>query len=288
MDYALEVKNLSKTYKRSGFALDNVSFGVPKGAIMGFVGENGAGKSTTIGCILNTLFRDKGEIRVLGKEMRDQDTNLRQRVGVVYDGDNFPGYYTAERVGKVMSGIYRKWDDEYFNKYLDRFGLDKKQKIKTYSRGMTMKLAIGAALAHKPELLIMDEATSGLDPVMREEMLEVFLEFIEDENHSILLSSHITGDLEKIADYITFLHEGKVLLTVEKDEILYHYGILRCRDREFEALDKEDWIAWRKSGYQIDVLVPDREKASRKYKGMVIDHASVDEVLLLMIKGERR
>ena len=151
-----------------------------------------------------------------------------------------------------------------------------------------MKLAIGAALAHKPELLILDEATSGLDPVMREEMLEVFLEFIEDENHSILLSSHITSDLEKIADYITFLHEGKVLLTVEKDEILYHYGILRCRDREFEALDKEDWIAWRKSGYQIDVLVPDREKATRKYKGAVIDHASVDEVMLLMIKGERR
>ena len=176
MDYALEVKNLSKTYKRSGFTLDNVSFRVPRGAIMGFVGENGAGKSTTIGCILNTLFRDKGEIYVLGKEMRDQDTKLRQRIGVVYDGDNFPGYYTAEQVGEVMRGIYRKWDDEYFEKYLDRFGLDKKQKIKTYSRGMTMKLAIGAALSHKPELLILDEATSGLDPVMREEMLEVFLE----------------------------------------------------------------------------------------------------------------
>ena len=153
---------------------------------------------------------------------------------------------------------------------------------------MTMKLAIGAALAHKPELLILDEATSGLDPVMREEMLEVFLEFIEDENHSILLSSHITSDLEKIADYITFLHEGKVILTVEKDEIRYNYGIMRCRDREFEALEKEDWIAWRKGEYQIDVLVPDREKAARKYKGAVIDHASVDEVMLLMIKGERR
>ena len=151
-----------------------------------------------------------------------------------------------------------------------------------------MKLAIGAALAHKPELLILDEATSGLDPVMREEMLEVFLEFIEDENHSILLSSHITSDLEKIADYITFLHEGKVILTVEKDEIRYNYGIMRCRDREFEALEKEDWIAWRKGEYQIDVLVPDREKAARKYKGAVIDHASVDEVMLLMIKGERR
>lgn len=288
MDYALEVKNLSKTYKRSGFTLDNVSFRVPRGAIMGFVGENGAGKSTTIGCILNILFRDKGEIYVLGKEMRDQDTKLRQRIGVVYDGDNFPGYYTAEQVGEVMRGIYRKWDDEYFEKYLDRFGLDKKQKIKTYSRGMTMKLAIGAALSHKPELLILDEATSGLDPVMREEMLEVFLEFIEDENHSILLSSHITSDLEKIADYITFLHEGKVILTAEKDEIRYNYGIMRYRDREFEALEEEDWIAWRKGDYQIDVLVPDRERAARKYKGAVIDHASVDEVMLLMVKGEKR
>ena len=151
-----------------------------------------------------------------------------------------------------------------------------------------MKLAIGAALAHKPELLILDEATSGLDPVMREEMLEVFLEFIEDENHSILLSSHITSDLEKIADYITFLHEGKVILTVEKDEIRYNYGIMRCRDREFEALEKEDMIAWKKGEYQIDVLVPDREKAARKYKDAVIDHASVDEAMLLMIKGERK
>ena len=187
-----------------------------------------------------------------------------------------------------MSGIYRKWDDEYFDKYLDRFGLDKKQKIKTYSRGMTMKLAIGAALAHKPELLILDEATSGLDPVMREEMLEVFLEFIEDENHSILLSSHITSDLEKIADYITFLHEGKVLLTVEKDEILYHYGILRCRDREFEALDKEDQITYRRLDYEWQVLTADRNRAQKKYPKALVIPATIDEIMLLYVKGEHR
>lgn len=287
MDYALEVKGLSKTYKKSGFTLDNVSFTVPKGTIVGLVGENGAGKSTTIGCILNTIFRDRGEVKLLGQEMRDEDTQLRQRIGVVYDGDNFPGYYTAEQLAEVMRRAYQQWDDSLFEKYLLKFGLDRKQKIKTYSKGMIMKLAIGTALAHKSELLILDEATSGLDPVMREEMLEIFLEFIENENHSILLSSHITSDLEKIADYITFLHEGKVILTVEKDEILYRYGIIRCKDGEFEALDEEDRIAWQKRAYQIDVLVPDREKAARKYKGAVIDHASIDEVMLLLTKGER-
>jgi len=201
----LELMNVSKQFGESGFALNNISFALPYGSIMGYVGENGAGKTTTIGCILNTLSKDSGTIELFGKEMGDKDTSLREDVGVVCDGDNFPGYLDAEKLANVMRGIYTNWDDTLFQKLLADFKLNKKQKIKTYSKGMTMKLAIAAALAHHPKLLILDEATSGLGPVMREEILDVFLDFVQDEKHSILLSSHITSDLEKIADYITFI-----------------------------------------------------------------------------------
>lgn len=205
MANTLELMNVSKQFGESGFALNNISFALPYGSIMGYVGENGAGKTTTIGCILNTLSKDSGTIELFGKEMGDKDTSLREDVGVVCDGDNFPGYLDAEKLANVMRGIYTNWDDTLFQKLLADFKLNKKQKIKTYSKGMTMKLAIAAALAHHPKLLILDEATSGLGPVMREEILDVFLDFVQDEKHSILLSSHITSDLEKIADYITFI-----------------------------------------------------------------------------------
>ena len=226
MNYALELKEVSKTYDNSDFVLDKVSFSLPQGAVMGFVGENGAGKTTTIGCILNTLFRDSGEIRLFGKEMNDDDIELREDIGVVYDGDNFPSYLTAGQLSNIMQGIYSKWDNALFQKYLNTFHLSKGQKIGKYSKGMTMKLAIAVALAHHPKLLILDEATSGLDPVMRDEMLDVFLDFVSSEEHSILLSSHITTDLEKVADYITFIHNGKIILTERKDNLIYNYAIL--------------------------------------------------------------
>lgn len=287
MDYALELENVSKTYQKSGFTLEKITFSVPSGSIMGFVGENGAGKSTTIGCILNTLFKDSGTIKLFNREMKDEDVEIREKIGVVYDGDNFPGYFSAEQLGNIMREIYRKWDNNLFEKYLRDFGLNRKLKIKTYSKGMTMKLAIAAALSHHPDLLILDEATSGLDPVMRDEMLDVFLDFVGTENHSILLSSHITSDLEKIADYITFIHNGKIIMTEAKDELVYHYGIMRCSDKQFAALDKTDRIAWRKRDYQTDVLVSNRDKAIKKYQNVMIDHATIDEIMLLLIKGER-
>lgn len=226
----MKLENVSKTYKASEFSLKDVSMEVPAGSIVGFVGENGAGKSTTVGCILNTLFRDSGSIKIFGEEMNDRDTKMRERIGVVYDGDNFPGYYSARQVASVMRGIYPQWDDALFSSYLTEFGLNPSQKVKTYSKGMTMKLAVAAALSHHLDLLILDEATSGLDPVMREEILDIFLDFIAEEDRAVLLSSHITSDLERIADYITFIHEGRILLTEEKDEILYRYGILRCEE----------------------------------------------------------
>ena len=255
---------------------------------MGFVGENGAGKTTTIGCVLNTLFRNSGVVRLFGKEMTDDDIELRENIGVVYDGNNFPDYLTAGQLSDIMQGVYQKWDNALFQKYLNTFHLNKSQKIGRYSKGMTMKLAIAVALAHHPKLLILDEATSGLDPVMRDEMLDVFLEFVRTNEHSILLSSHITSDLEKIADYITFIHNGKIILTERKDNLIYNYAILRCREKQFAELDTKDILAYRRQDYQIDVLVSDKRQAERKYAGVVIDHATIDEIMLVLVKGDRQ
>ncbi len=287
MENILELQQVSKTFSKSNFTLDNVSFSLPYGAILGFVGENGAGKTTTIGCILNTIAKDGGSVRLFGREMLDADTDIREKIGVVYDGDNFPGHWTAEQLSKVMQGFYTNWDEKLFCRYLEEFQLSPKQRIKHYSRGMTMKLAIAAALSHHPQLLILDEATSGLDPIMRDEMLDVFLDFVQEEDHSILLSSHITSDLEKVADYITFIHNGRLLMTVSKNDLVYNYAVIRCKESQFLALDRSDMIAYRKRNFQIDVLVPDGKEAQRKYKDVVVDHVSLDEIMLLLVKGER-
>lgn len=287
MENILELQQICKSFPKSNFILDKLSFSLPYGAILGFVGENGAGKTTTIGCILNTVRKDSGMVKLFGKEMRDIDTDIREKIGVVYDGDNFPGFWTAKQLSQVMEGIYTQWDNALFQKYLEDFHLPVKQKIKNYSRGMTMKLAIAVALSHHPQLLILDEATSGLDPIMRDEMLDVFLEFVQEESHSILLSSHITSDLEKVADYITFIHNGKLIMTASKNDLVYNYAVMRCKESQFLALDPGDIIAYRKRDFQIDVLVDNGKEAQRKYKGSVVDHVSVDEIMLLLVKGER-
>lgn len=287
MENILELQQICKSFPKSNFILDKLSFSLPYGAILGFVGENGAGKTTTIGCILNTVRKDSGMVKLFGKEMRDTDTDIREKIGVVYDGDNFPGFWTAKQLSQVMEGIYTQWDNALFQKYLEDFHLPVKQKIKNYSRGMTMKLAIAVALSHHPQLLILDEATSGLDPIMRDEMLDVFLEFVQEESHSILLSSHITSDLEKVADYITFIHNGKLIMTASKNDLVYNYAVMRCKESQFLALDPGDIIAYRKRDFQIDVLVNNGKEAQRKYKGSVVDHVSVDEIMLLLVKGER-
>ncbi|HBV81918.1 MAG TPA: ABC transporter, partial [Lachnospiraceae bacterium] len=285
MENILELQQICKSFPKSNFILDKLSFSLPYGAILGFVGENGAGKTTTIGCILNTVRKDSGMVKLFGKEMRDIDTDIREKIGVVYDGDNFPGFWTAKQLSQVMEGIYTQWDNALFQKYLEDFHLPVKQKIKNYSRGMTMKLAIAVALSHHPQLLILDEATSGLDPIMRDEMLDVFLEFVQEESHSILLSSHITSDLEKVADYITFIHNGKLIMTASKNDLVYNYAVMRCKESQFLALDPGDIIAYRKRDFQIDVLVNNGKEAQRKYKGSVVDHVSVDEIMLLLVKG---
>ena len=286
MENILELQQVSKTFSKSNFALENVTFSLPYGSIMGFVGENGAGKTTTIGCILNTIAKDSGMVKLFGKEMTDADTDMREKIGVVYDGDNFPAYWTAAQLAKVMSGFYKQWDNILFQKFLKEYKLPANQKIKQYSRGMTMKLAIAVALSHHPQLLILDEATGGLDPVVRDEMLDTFLDFVQEEDHSILLSSHITSDLEKVADYITFIHNGKLIMTASKNDLAYNYAVMRCKESQFLALDQKDILAYRKRDFQIDVLVSDCKAMQRKYKEIVIDHVSVDEIFLLLVRGD--
>ena len=280
----LEVKDLTKRY--DGFTLDHVSFQVPGGCIMGLIGENGAGKSTTIKAVLDLIHRDVGTVTFWGQEL-SASSDLKEDIGVVFDGISFYETLTPAQVGRILGAAYRRWDDGLYKQYLERFSIPKEKEIKGLSKGMKAKLSIAAALSHRPKFLIMDEATSGLDPVMRDDMLDVFLEFVQDEEHSILMSSHITTDLEKVADYITFIHQGKLLFCKPKDELRYQYGIVRCGAAAFEQMDKADVLAWRKEDYQWDVLVPDKEKARRLYKNVVVDDATIDDILLLYVKGER-
>ena len=287
MSVILEVKGLAKQYPKSDFRLNNVSFSIPSGSIMGFVGENGAGKTTTIGCILNTLIKDGGSVKIFGKEMTDTSTDIRNDIGVVYDGNAFPEHLTAEKISSAMRYIYTNWDNQLFQEYLRKFKLPEMKKIKTFSRGMTMKLAVAIALAHHPKLLVLDEATSGLDPIVRDEILDVFLGFVQDENHSILLSSHITSDLEKVADYITFIHDGSIIFSETKDVLKYNYAVMRCKAVQFAQIDKQDILAYRKLDYQIDLLIADKKAAEKKYRDVIIDSVTIEEIILLLVKGEK-
>ena len=287
MNSTLILKNVNKKYEKSNFAIKDISFSVPEGSIVGFIGENGAGKSTTMNCILNVIRRDSGTIEIFGREMTDEDIDIRENIGVVYDSNNFPEHLTAKQLADILGRIYSKWDDSCFEQFLRRFGLPESQKIKTYSRGMSMKLAIAVALSHDSKLLILDEATSGLDPIMRDEILDVLLEFVKQENHSILLSSHITSDLEKIADYIVFIHNGEIILNKTKDELIYEYGVIRCSENDFHNILPEDILSSMKKDYQIDVLIKNRKLMEKKYKNLIIDSVSLDEIMLLLVKGER-
>lgn len=287
MNSTLTLKNVNKKYEKSNFVIKDISFSVPEGSIVGFIGENGAGKSTTMNCILNVIRRDSGNIEIFGREMTDDDIDIREDIGVVYDSNNFPEHLTAKQLADILCRIYCKWDNSCFEQYLKHFGLSESQKIKTYSRGMSMKLAIAVALSHDSKLLILDEATSGLDPIMRDEILDVLLEFVKEENHSILLSSHITSDLEKIADYIVFIHNGEIILNKTKDELIYEYGVIRCSESDYHNILPEDILSSMKKDYQIDVLIKNRKLIEKKYKNLIIDSISLDEIMLLLVKGER-
>ena len=277
---AIEIKGLTKQYQ--GFRLGSYDLTLPSGCILGLVGENGAGKSTTIRLIMDAITRDAGAISVLGVDNRSPEfAGVKEDIGVVLDEAYFPEVLSAANVGKIMACTYRRWDMEKYRGYLTRFDLDDRKLIRDYSRGMRMKLAIAVALSHDPKLLILDEATSGLDPMVRDEILDIFNEFTRDPGHSILLSSHIVSDLEKICDYIAFLHKGKLMLCEEKDQLLEEYALVHLSAERFADLP-EDSIVGRKNGrFGVEALV----LRSRVPQDLPVEHTNLEDIILFMAKG---
>ena len=286
MNKTIEIKNLIKRYD-SNFQLGKLSLDIPSGEIIGLIGENGAGKTTLIKSILGILQVNKGEIKIFGNDTIKNAAKIKEDIGVVLDNTFFPEILNAKDIDSIMKSIYQSWDSKLYYDYLKNFDIPVDSIIKKLSKGMRKKLEIATALAHHPKLLVLDEPTSGLDPVVRSEVLDIFLKFIEDDEHTILFSTHITSDLEHIADEIIFIDDGKVLLNKSRDDILDNYGILKCNLDEFAKIDKSDYIAYKKNKYSYDILVSDRNKVSKKYKNMVVDKITLEDLMVLMIKGDK-
>jgi ABC-2 type transport system ATP-binding protein len=283
---AINVSNIKKSYK--DFTLKDVSFSLPKGSIMGFVGENGAGKTTTLKAILGLIRIDDGKIEVLGSKTGELNNTVKEQIGVVFDGSYLHDSLNVHYVNIIMKNVYSNWDDKVFADYIQRFELPKKKIIKEYSRGMKMKLAIAVALSHHPRLLILDEATSGLDPMIREEILDIFLEFIQEEENSILLSSHIISDIEKIADYVTFIHKGQIVFSENKDNLIYQHGVVRCRKEEVQNIDRSMVAGIRENSFGAEVLIRDKEAFERRYHQFTAEKTSIEEIMLFISRGKER
>ena len=281
---ALELQGLTKHYK--DFTLGPLDLTLPGGTICGLIGENGAGKSTTIRLILDMVQRDGGTVTILGRDNRTVSVRTKEEISVVLGSEGIPLCLNAVQAGKVMAGIYHNWDAAAYAELCQKFGLPDKKQYKDYSTGMKMKLCIAVALAHHPKLLLLDEATNGLDPVVRDEILDEFQGFIEDEEHAILISSHITSDLEKIADYITYIHQGRVVLSDSKDAILEHYAKLGCTQAQLRDIQPGDLVRVRKGSFGCEALVRDRAAFARKYPGLMLDRVTLEDIMLLIGKGE--
>jgi len=278
---ALEIKNLTKAYP--GFTLDNLNLTLPSGCIMGLIGENGAGKSTTIKLILDMIHKDSGSITILGKDNTDSIELTKEDIGVVMDEVGIPECLTVKQVGNVMRHTFRNWDDAEYARLVQKLALPDKKQFKEFSRGMKMKLGIAIALSHNAKLLILDEATSGLDPVVRDEVVEMFSDFTRDENHSILISSHIVSDLEKLCDYVAFLHKGKLLLCEEKDQLLAEYGLIHCTSEELQNLPAEAIKYKKENPYGIEVMVLRNAVPA----GVNVSPISIEELFVFMVKEAR-
>ncbi len=283
MNNVIEIKNLKKVY--DNFTLGEINLSIESGKVIGLIGENGAGKTSLIKSILN-IIKIEGEIKLFNSNNLNEDT--KENVGIVLDNAFFPENLSPKDIETILKSIYKNWDTQVFQDYIKRFNLDYKKTIKNMSKGMKKKLEIACALSHHPKLLILDEPTSGLDPVVRSEVLDLFQEFMESDSHTILISSHITSDLERIADQIILIDKGKIQLNEDKDEIINKYGILKCSLEEFDKIDSEDIINYKKTKYNYEILVKDKNKMEKKYKDYIIDKISLDELLLLITKGEKQ
>ncbi len=285
MNNVIELRNVTKNY--GDFILDDVTFSIPEGSVCGFIGQNGAGKTTTINLILDIIGRDSGEIRLFGEDVNKDNAHLREDIGVVFDEMGFHEFMTGRDINIMMKNIYKNWDEQAFFDYLKKFSLPSKKKCGDFSRGMRMKLQIAVALSHHANLLVMDEPTSGLDPIVRNEMIEIFREFVVEEDHSILLSSHITGDLEKLADEVVFIDGGKIVLAGNKDELLEKHGILKCKKDEAAGIS-ESLIVHKEVGtYGAEILVNDRHAAAKLYPDMVIEPAPLEQIMIHYVNRKR-
>ena len=282
---AIEIKKLEKNYDNFNLKIDELK--IPSGVVIGLIGENGAGKTTLIKSILNIIKTDKGQIKIFNKDLKENELDIKEDIGVVLDNSFFPEILNAKNIDKIMKDIYKSWDQQLFYKYLQEFKIKDNQILKTMSKGMRKKVEIATALSHHPKLLILDEATSGLDPIVRNEVLDLFLNFIKDEEHTIIMSTHITSDLEHIADYIIFIDKGRVELEETRDEIFDKYGILKCEIDKFDTIDKNDIVSYKKNKYNYDILVNDKKLCEKKYKDYVIDKITLEDLMLLIIKGDK-
>lgn len=285
MENAIEIKNLSKTYQ--DFRLQELNLSIPAGTVMGLIGANGAGKSTLINSLLGLQKSDYESIHILGMDLKTQEKEIKEEIGVIFDITHYNLEFTPVFIGKVLSKIYKNWDMATYKNYLEKFHLPVNKKLKKYSKGMKMKLEFAIALSHSPKLLILDEATSGLDPIFRDEVLDIIREYTEDENHTVLLSSHITSDLDKIADYIAFIHEGRLLFVKTYDEIQENYGIINCGKEVFETLSTEDIISYRKEAYGYKVMIQNKQQLRKIFRDLEIENTSIEDLMLFYVKGEK-
>ena len=281
MNNVLEINNITKDYKK--FKIDNISFNLPKGYIMGFIGANGAGKTTTIKLILNMIKRDSGEIKVFGLDNIREEERIKDQIGVVFDECYYLEDWTLNDVEKAVSMFYKNWNSSIYEKYLKEFNLARDKKVKDLSRGMRMKLMIAVAFSHEAKLLILDEPTSGLDPVARDEFLDILRDYIEDEEKSVIFSSHITSDIEKIADYITYINNGKIIFTGEKDEFLEKYCIIKGGKEDITESQKKEIIGLRMHSTGFEGLI-ELKKAVGFSSKVIIEKASLDEIMIYMNK----
>lgn len=281
MNNVLEINNITKDYKK--FKIDNISFNLPKGYIMGFIGANGAGKTTTIKLILNMIKRDSGEIKVFGLDNIREEERIKEQIGVVFDECYYLEDWTLNDVEKAVSMFYKNWNSSIYEKYLKEFNLARYKKVKDLSRGMRMKLMIAVAFSHEAKLLILDEPTSGLDPVARDEFLDILRDYIEDEEKSVIFSSHITSDIEKIADYITYINNGKIIFTGEKDEFLEKYCIIKGGKEDITESQKKEIIGLRIHSTGFEGLI-ELKKAVGFSSKVIIEKASLDEIMIYMNK----
>ena len=281
MNNVLEINNITKDYKK--FKIDNISFNLPKGYIMGFIGANGAGKTTTIKLILNMIKRDSGEIKVFGLDNIREEERIKEQIGVVFDECYYLEDWTLNDVEKAVSMFYKNWNSSIYEKYLKEFNLARDKKVKDLSRGMRMKLMIAVAFSHEAKLLILDEPTSGLDPVARDEFLDILRDYIEDEEKSVIFSSHITSDIEKIADYITYINNGKIIFTGEKDEFLEKYCIIKGGKEDITESQKKEIIGLRMHSTGFEGLIGLKKAVGFSSK-VIIEKASLDEIMIYMNK----